>query len=45
MLVHRPANPTSNAIYQRLGYRPLTDMAYLVIGMPGGEHPAYLQTD
>ena len=47
------ANPTSNAIYQRLGYRPLADMANLVIGprgptedgMPGGEHPAYLQTD
>ncbi|MGB8382869.1 MAG: GNAT family N-acetyltransferase [Dermatophilaceae bacterium] len=39
------ANPTSNAIYQRLGYRPLVDMANLVIGMPGDEHPAYLQTD
>jgi predicted GNAT family acetyltransferase len=26
------ANPTSNAIYQRLGYRPVVDMANLVIG-------------
>lgn len=34
---HRPclftdqANPTSNAIYQRLGYRPVVDMANLVL--------------
>lgn len=28
------ANPTSNGIYQRLGYRPLVDMANLVI-LPG----------
>lgn len=26
------ANPTSNALYQRLGYRPVVDMANLVIG-------------
>jgi predicted GNAT family acetyltransferase len=25
------ANPTSNAIYQRLGFTPVTDMANLVI--------------
>lgn len=35
------ANPTSNAIYQRLGYRPIVDMANLTVqpthdaGMPG----------
>jgi predicted GNAT family acetyltransferase len=34
MRVTRPcsqANPTSNAIYQRLGFRPVTDMANLLI--------------
>ena len=26
------ANPTSNRIYEALGYRPVTDMVNLVIG-------------
>lgn len=30
------ANPTSNRIYQRLGYRPVTDTANLVIRPPAG---------
>jgi predicted GNAT family acetyltransferase len=29
------ANPTSNGVYERLGYRPVTDMASLVLTRPG----------
>jgi predicted GNAT family acetyltransferase len=27
------ANPTSNALYERLGYRPLVDMAEVVVAV------------
>src|SRR6202030_728711 len=30
------ANPTSNTLYQRLGYRPLSDWAVLRFGPPSG---------
>lgn len=29
------ANPTSNGVYQRIGYRPVVDMAMLLAGEPG----------
>jgi len=29
------ANPTSNTLYQRLGYRPVGDWAVLTFGGPG----------
>ena len=30
------ANPTSNALYQRLGYQPVADRLVLALSRPGG---------